>query len=483
MADECQSDVGESRSHARLGFSLLIGPGRVKSQFKSYFTIRLQRDSRRGNLGRMAKTKAIPGSATGVITSQAAADNDVKNSPDFLTEARTAVQRVRRALSAAFASVGADPTQGRALARQLGLDKSLAWRVSRIVVEDDPFVAIPLLPGRVAQRSMLQSLQRAEVPPQVIEEVRQSVGDFESMVETHAGDRETFGMMLSELTDKGRSERDEDHRKLAFLGHSAMWGVQARVRIVTHVIAPGDAPNFLEAILVSGLLDFRRLRSNHPWTVASYGALDNEGCPVTTGRIIPLDPRVSERGGPPLLLDYCSASLPQMQETPGPDGSTSLQAEVGPVGNSGLFSCLTGLWMQGLVPRWWEEPNEQDAEFGVLLKTPSEALLLDLFVHQSLAPALNPVVISYGAMAGDPLGVSDGYKRRMLPLADKIIDLGANPPDLTTLEMPAYPQMMEWVFRRIGHDAAEFRGFRFRRRYPLIPTKVAYFYPPLPETP
>ena len=429
----------------------------------------------------MARKRVVTVDARNEARPESPASTEVMQQ-DFLVDARTAVQRVRRALSTALASVGADPTQARALARQLGMDKSLAWRVSKIVVDDDPFATISLLPGRIAQKAMLKSLQRAEAPSQIVDDVRQSVADFESMVEKHAGDRETFGMMLSELTDKGRAERDEDHRKLAFLGHSAMWGVQARVRLVTHVITPGDDPDFLEAILVSGLLDFRRLRSNQPWTVASYGALDNDGCPVTTGRIIPLDPRVSQRGGPPLLLDYCSEGLPRMQEAPGPDGSMSLQAMAGPVGNSGLFTCLTGLHMKSLLPRWWEASSRQDAEFGVMLKTPSEALLFDLFVHQSLTPALNPAIISYAAMAGDPLGVSDGPNRRMLPLADRLIDLGANPPDLTTLEMPAYPQMMEWVFRRIGHDASEFRGFRFRQRYPLIPTKVAYFYK-FPEKP
>jgi hypothetical protein len=264
--------------------------------------------SRRGILSCMARKKVVTVDARNETKPESPASTEVMQQ-DFLVDARTAVQRVRRALSTALASVGADPTQARALARQLGMDKSLAWRVSKIVVDDDPFATISLLPGRIAQKAMLKSFLRAEAPSQIVDDVRQSVADFESMVEKHAGDRETFGMMLSELTDKGRAERDEDHRKLAFLGHSAMWGVQARVRLVTHVITPGDGPDFLEATLVSGLLDFRRLRSNQPWTVASYGALDDEGCPVTKGRIIPVDPRVSERGGPPLLLDYCSESL------------------------------------------------------------------------------------------------------------------------------------------------------------------------------
>jgi hypothetical protein len=408
--------------------------------------------------------------------------SEVKTPVNFLSDARIAVQNVRRALTTAFASVDADPTQPRALARHLGVDKNLAWRLSRILVDDDPIAATPLLPGRAGQQALLGALKKKETSPQIVEDVRKSLKDFESMVVTHAGDRETFGMMLSELTDKGRADRDETHRRQAFLGLSAMWGVQARVRLSAVVITPGNNPNFLDVASVSGLLDFRRLRSNQPWTVASFGVVDNDGSPLSTGRITPLDPRVQERGDPPFLLDYCSESLPQMHLTSSGGGTMLLQAVDGPVGNSGLFNCLTGFLMTDLVPRWWQPPSPENAEFSVMLTTPSETLLFDLFIHQSLSPAMNPEIISFGALPGDSLRISDGPKRRMLPLVEGIIDLGANPPDLTAYEMPTYSQMMEWIFKRISRDASEFRGFRFRQRYPLIPTKVAYSYR-LPEKP
>ena len=401
---------------------------------------------------------------------------EVARQQDFMVDARAAVQGVRLALSAAFGSLGADPTQARPLARHLGLDKGLAWKVSRIVIDDDPIAAIPLLPARAGQRALLDSLKRADVPLRIVENVRESLAEFESMVATHAGDRETFVMMLSELTDHGRAERDEGHRKLAFLGNSATLGVQARVRLTTHVITPGDDANFVDVATVSGLVDFRRLRSNEPWTMASFGLANNDGSSVTTRTLIPLDPRVPESGAAPLLLDYCSQNLPKMQENPGPAGTMLLQALDGPVGNTGLFTCLTGIRAIGMLPRWWQAPNPQDSEFIVMLATPAETLLFDLFVHESLAPALNPSIISYGALPGDSLLLSGEPKRRMLPLAEKIIHLGAKPPDLTAFEMPVYPEMMEWVFRRTGHDASEFHGFRFRQRYPWIPSKIAYRY-------
>jgi hypothetical protein len=50
----------------------------------------------------------------------------------------------------------------------------------------------------------------------------------------------------------------------------------------------------------------------------------------------------------------------------------------------------------------------------------------------------------------------------MLSLADKIIHLGADLPDLTALDMSTYPELIEWVFGHTGHDAPESHGFRFR---------------------
>ena len=424
----------------------------------------------------MARKRRIPEDRGDRTTLELLAPEGVESRPDFATDVRATVGRMRRALSAAFSSLTLDPAQGREMARVLGLEKMLAWKLSRVVIDEDPIAAVRMLPGRPGQQALVEALKRMEAAPEVVEQVRKSFGDFESMVATHAGDRETFVMMLSELTDNGRFERDIEHRKHAFLGNSAMWGVQARVRLSSIVLTPGDDPDFVEVASVSGLLDFRRLRSEQPWTVASYSSVDSQGSPRSTGVVIPLDPRAQERGSAPLLLDYCSPNFPQLTQTSSGGGSVLVLASPGPVGNSGLLTCLTGLLMKGVVPRWWQAPNQEDSELSVMLATPCEMLLFDLFVHHTLTPAMNPRITSFGALPGDSLRVCDGPKRRVLRLAEDIIELGAFPPDLTAFEMGAYPEMMEWVFKRIGHDASEFRGFRFRQRYPLIPTKVAYHY-------
>lgn len=72
------------------------------------------------------------------------------------------------------------------------------------------------------------------------------------------------------------------------------------------------------------------------------------------------------------------------------------------------------------------------------------------------------MITSYVALPGDSLPLSEGSQRRMLSLADKIIHLGADLPDLTALDMSTYPELIEWVFGHTGHDAPESHGFRFR---------------------
>src|SRR5690606_6624513 len=52
-------------------------------------------------------------------------------------------------------------------------------------------------------------------------------------------------------------------RKMAYQGNSAIWGIQARVRMASFFIAPNpDDPALLDTASVGGLLDVRRLRTN-----------------------------------------------------------------------------------------------------------------------------------------------------------------------------------------------------------------------------
>lgn len=406
--------------------------------------------------------------------------------PDMGFESHASVVslHVRQSLAEVCAHLGADSTKPRLFARQMGWNKNLAWKVSRIVTGEDLLAAIPLLPGKSGQQTMLKTFAAAGVPERSIEAVRSALAEFESMVVTHAGDRDTFQKMLTDLTDVGQQERDEAHRKMAFEGNSAFWGVQARVRLSCNVVSPNNSTDLLDWATMSGMMDFRRLRSNIAWTVTGWGTTHDTGELLHARGIAPLDPAITDPRALPLAREFCSENLPPLRAMKGTGIQTLYRITEGPVGTQGQFSCIMGWVQKSALPRR-QTPTDRIAEFVVPMSTPVELLHFDMFMHRSLEYAMNPEMRMFSLLPGEPM-LPDETKnpenaaRTRLPFTERITNVPTNPLDATAAEMPEYPRMVRWMFERLGKNPAEYRGFRFRQRYPMLSTQMAFRHE-LPE--
>lgn len=387
---------------------------------------------------------------------------------------KTSLNAVRKALADLVRTVGADPVQPQDIARQFGLNKNLTWKISRLIREPDPFAVASLIPGKSGMSIFLRSFRKAGAPETALESVREAVAEFDRMVDLHSGDRDTLEVMLRGLTSSRQKERDESHRKVAFKGNSALWGVQARVQICVNFIVPSNDPNMVDLAWISGLIDFRRLRHDACWAMASARKIDDDGSVLPIGTIEPVDPRFAGASAAPLLADFCSKPLPEIRVIPGPDGLIRYELTEGPIGNTAALSCVIGLIGRRFVRRTRIETDTM-GEHLARLYTPVEFLIHDLFIHRDLAYAMNPSIHLYGQMPGGPIYPASGRDRGMLPLHETVHEVGG-PTDVVTPELPRYREMLHSVVERAGWQANEFTGFRFAMRYPPIPTIALFRY-------
>jgi hypothetical protein len=377
----------------------------------------------------------------------------------FEDHVRAVAQQLRIALADLLAGVGADPARPLGMARHLGLDKSLSWKISKVITEENPFEAIAHLPGRSGLSILLRLLERAGAAAPAIDEVRIAVEGFERLVEAHAGDRDTLEIMLAGLTD---AAPDEAHRKLAYIGSSAALGVQARVQLAAHIVAPSERSDLLDLAVISGLVGFRRLRRGVPWTIACIQPhAGPRGQPPE-----PLDPAAP--GAAPLLTEYCSSPLPGLRVARGNHGSFELAD--GPLGSTAATTCITGYLRRTAIPRF---PARAGAptEHAAALTTPADVGIHDLLIHDSLR--CSPAVRLFSQLPG-------GLTRTPLPIGDALLDLGS-PPYLVTPELPRYHQLLESACARLGHPLADFHAYRLRLRYPPIPALSVFSYDLAPE--
>lgn len=396
--------------------------------------------------------------------------------PSFSSHARAVVRGLREALSEVLGALRADPGDHQDVARKLGLAKNLAWKVTKIIQEDDPAQALEQMPGGPGLRILLERIDHSGVERSMIDAVHHAVAEYERLIELHSGDRATLEMMTSELSPSGSSQRDEHHRKLLFQGASYVWGVQARVNLKLGIVGPGAEPGTLDFASVNGVFDFRRIRQDAGWVMASRRSTNDDGTPMATSASEPIDPR---SGGEQvaLMLDYCSNPPPPMRRYI-EGGSTHFELVEGPVGNTGALTCVIGA-IQRRIPYFRSATNEF-GEHTAICDLPAELLLMDVYFHQRFEFARHPERCLYSEMGAYIPYPGRGRHRHKLPLHEPLLELGNDPLPVVTPEVPRYNQMVRTVFERLGWNPSEFFGVRMKIAYPACPTAVVLRYK-LPE--
>jgi hypothetical protein len=377
--------------------------------------------------------------------------------------ART-VRLLRGALTDLLASVSADPAVPQEMSRQLGIDKTLAWKTARLVTSEDPVASLEHLPGPAGLKILLAAVSAAGAPAIAVERVRRAKLAFDRMVELHSGDRATLSVMLAGLPSESNSPRRvEAARKQSFLGNSATWGIQARLRLGLHVIAPnGDDGSLLDVLTIGAIHDLRRLRTNTRWPLVvhqSYGA-----------NVTPLSSSddALERGGSdgaPLIREFCSKPLPTLRAVDVPNG-TAWELCPGPVGRTASMTATFGFLRRGMAPIVASEPDEV-GEHLTELNIPVESVLIDLLVHKDLPFPMPPQVRLVSRMQTDVVLSADEDNRYILPVPEQVTPIGSV---VSTPLLPRQPELVEMAVSRMGRQLGEFQGYRLVMRYPPIPT-------------
>lgn len=390
--------------------------------------------------------------------------------PGFRDHLQTTVQAVRAALLDVVTGAGGDPAAPQELARRFDLDKSLTWKVSRVLLESDAESAAALLPGAAGLRIFLSAVAAAGAENAALEAARRAIADFERMVELHATDRATLDMLLTSLRSNEDPRRAELHRKQAYNGNSVIWGVQAKTRLATYFMAPNaDDPERVDAAVLGGLVGIRRLRDDASWPLVRTQTYDGDGAPLVTLHE-PIDPAgeitLADNARFPLLRAFSSDPPPDLRAVRVP-GGVQFEIEPGPIGNAGVQTCLFGRVTIGSFPVHGDDRNTH-GEAPTRLFTPTEWVLCDLFVHRLLPFTLPPEASLHGQLASwNPTAISATDPR--LPLAETIQELGPAPHAATPL-VPEYPRLLRTAFSARDWDPREFRGFRLQMRFPPIPS-------------
>ncbi|MFO0829840.1 MAG: hypothetical protein U0572_16990 [Phycisphaerales bacterium] len=396
----------------------------------------------------------------------------------FESNAMRLMQAVRSALATLLEAVRTDATRPQHMSRQFGLNKNLTWKLSKILSDPAPETFVRHLPGRPGLAIFLRTMQQASAPAAELAAFSRAIDEYETYVRETAGDREKFGAMLAGL-DGGEAQREEDSRKLSFQGNCATWGVQTRLHLSVHVALPSKVKDRVDLVVVSGFVDFHRLRADVSWPLALARTGSDSGGVAAPGAFEPLDPLVAP-DELPILHAFSSEPAPHLRTSAATGGGMRYEICEGPIGRMNAVSCLIGRVSKAAVSPWSSE-SERWGEHVVSLTTPTELLVHDVFVHRDLPLAREPESAAptarlYNQLPGFVNYPAGSRDQGLLPLSEPIVALGS-PPDLALPEYPRYGELIEHICARAACAVGDLAGFRLRLRYPPMPALAVLRYP------
>jgi hypothetical protein len=399
--------------------------------------------------------------------------------PTFVDHCSESVRDLQGALRAAYRSAGLDIEKPQDVSRQIGIDKNLSWKIARIAGDDDALSAAALVPGPEGIGILMDALERGGVGDQEFAALRRSFATFEDMVKQHAGDRPTLQLLLDGATSRASLELS---RKTAFRGQSGVWGVQARVRIMTQFLMPSaEDPLALDTVILASLIDVRRLRPVAGWPIfrfqrylGSMQAGDQEA-PAYERALEPLEEPASPNGPALIMRSWCSPPDVQVQSVSTPLGIVHELAD-GPLGLTGTSTFVFGHLERRAVSRYATDAKPGKGEMGAVVTMPIETLLFDVIAHRDLPEVAAAKVQVFGNPFGNAPLDAQARKSMLLPISERVREITGVPTRFDTEHASQYPELVSSVFRRIGASPDDFRVFRVEMQYPPMPSTVMVSY-------
>ncbi len=394
-------------------------------------------------------------------------------------DCKQVLQQLRGALTDAVVGLELDPTRPQDLARSLGLHRNLAWKVAKLVNGTDVLLTVPHVPGRNGMEIVARAMEKAGASARVVARIRAAMEAFDELVTLHAGDRGTLDLVVGGLFP-GAAHRESmlQARRLAFRGNSAIWGLQARVVLVTNIIRPSaEDPRRVDVAQICGCIDFRGLRSNVVWPLfrrAAWGEGQAEHG-VDGEPIVP----VRSATDVPLLEEFCSRDLPTL-EVVHSDVETTYWLPARTLGRTGELTCIYASVMRGIGSQY-ASALDTTCDLEASLATPVELLHFDLLAHESLTWAHEPRIDVYSRLEQRVAKATDRKASMRLPIDEELHELGVGLETMATPHMARYRELLDYVFAALGWQASEFRGFRTLLAYPPVPSAVTVSMDLLPE--
>jgi hypothetical protein len=388
-----------------------------------------------------------------------------------LVEVSAALTRLQRAVQGLVRQLPSYPTRSPELQQMLGIDRSLAWKVHRLVHARTAAEAAAFVPGQSAMEILCAAARNAGADEGAIVAVMEAFAGYDRAAATHVGDRRSARLMLTSDDPAGEGRAELGMRRAAYEAGTFLAGLRARAHLQTFIVAPGSVPGRADMIAIKGMYELERLRAEAPFTMARVRFAKPGDAQFHDAPVKPLD----ELGAVqmvPLIREFCSKPLPTFAAAEREGGGLEDELMNWTVGKMGAVTVVSGVSARDHF-QTVASGGDEESRIGARLRVPCQVLVLDEIVDRRVWGEDSPEVEVYSELSGDASWYTRSLRGLRVPISVRVESMGRGLGAWTTPEIPRYEELLAFAFESRGLRPEDFDGYRVRIEFPLLPTGVS----------
>jgi hypothetical protein len=374
-------------------------------------------------------------------------------------------RRLHSELTTALQALSGDWRSAAYLHRTLGVDRTLCQRVINAVIGPGGNATLSRAPGIEGLRAVAAGLRRAGAGEGAVCGVDAAIDQFQALLKSLGLSQSALTRKLtspSALAGDGSSDQSTA-RQRSFLAAAEVFGHATEGCATIMAYRPRvDAPDRLESGYVRGFAGYRARPGSMPLVVA-WG-MDRDF--LTQGGLRAIGGGEALGSSPGvLMLDHCTQPLPRI---------TSRVTGLSRVLTIDEQETQRGRAIDVVVathaPDSMKHPqldNPAMLEVWCQTKVPTRRMVLDVWVHRTLAQAGLPSLGNY-LMTPNVAHLRGRDWTMRVPSTSRLELLESGLANAATGAFPRHGQLTRSFFDSLGWDTSEMVGYRVEEEYPLV---------------
>ena len=407
----------------------------------------------------------------GILCPMASARSSTEPNREFAEVASEAMAGLRGALAALL--VGCDSVIGTRpidIARGLGIDMKLAWKMSHLAEAARPFDSVRHLPGTAGMRIFLDAASGRDADPDAVKRSKEAFAAVQGVISQYCGTRKVFETMVLEIQEAGDRPPAQADRKRLFEGARSVWGLKADLVHRMDILHPCRVEGLLDCVTIRTLAGTRRLRGGIPLVFPRPRVVDDRGMESRSSLREPLDSAIGP-GAFPVVEALCDGPLPTLRAQTQAEGMIFEAPPLDAADPSG-FTVVTGEILRAAQPT-----RVQGDSHGIYqlmrLRVPAPVAIFDVLVHESLVDR----DVQPDSYLASELHVSASFihnvRRVRLPIGIRRREI--EPEAVPGLDSKGGIQArLDMAMQALTCRREEFRWFRLEVEYPPICSLIAF---------